>query len=103
MKVKNPYVVTALIFAVILFVGRKIFHWGEISNGFVLLFFFLVTIGIRLDDIVKRISATNERLDSLLKIHSRCASLSTPRKEPVDVQSIPHIQTGSEEEDGSSM
>lgn len=70
MAAKNPYVLTAFIFVIILFVGRKFFHWGEISSAFVLLFFFLVTIGIRLDDIVKRIGATNDRLDSLLKLHA---------------------------------
>lgn len=70
MAAKNPYVLTAFIFVVILFVGRKFFHWGEISSAFVLLFFFLVTIGIRLDDIVKRISTTNDRLDRLLKLHA---------------------------------
>lgn len=67
MKVDNPYLVTAFIFAIILFAGRWLWRWGDMESAFLLLFFFLVAIGIRLDDIVKKIGATNELLDRLLE------------------------------------
>ncbi|MDX9787212.1 MAG: hypothetical protein RBT11_10565 [Desulfobacterales bacterium] len=82
MITKNPYIVTALIFVVILFIGRRFLHWGETSSAFLLLFFFLAVIGVRLDDIVKKISATNDRLDRLLKIQNGCAFVSDRCGEP---------------------
>lgn len=73
MKAENPYLITAFIFAIILFAGRWFWHWGDMESAFLLLFFFLVTIGIRLDDIAKKIGATNERLDRLLETGGKCS------------------------------
>jgi hypothetical protein len=78
MKVENPYLVTAFIFAIILFAGRYFWRWGDVESAFLLLFFLLVTIGIRLDDIVKKIGAANERLDRLLEKTGNCSPPAQP-------------------------
>jgi hypothetical protein len=78
MKVENPYLVTAVIFGAILFAGRWFWRWGDMESAFLLLFFFLVTIGIRLDDIVKKIGATNDRLDRLLEKNCNCSPPAQP-------------------------
>lgn len=70
MMVKSPYTITIFVFTAILVVGRWFWYWGEIETAFLLLFFLLVTIGIRLDDILKKIDKTNDRLDRLLKKNS---------------------------------
>jgi hypothetical protein len=92
MKVENPYLVTSFIFAIILFAGRWFWRWGDMESAFLLLFFFLVTIGIRLDDIVKKIGATNERLDRLLEKDGNCSP---------PVQPTPFSDTPPDEPDGS--
>lgn len=78
MKVENPYLITAFIFGAIFFAGRIFWRWGDLESAFLLLFFFFVTIGIRLDDIVKKIGATNERLDRLLDKNGNCLSSVQP-------------------------
>ena len=71
MSSKRRYVITLILFVVILFVGKRFWQWREMETAFLLLFFFLVTIGIRLADIVKKIGATNDRLDRLIRINAR--------------------------------
>lgn len=90
MKVENPYLVTAFIFAIILFAGRWFWRWGDMESAFLLLFFFLVTIGIRLDDIVKKIGATNERLDRLLEKNGNCS----PPVQPASLSDNPPDEQG---------
>ena len=65
MQDKHPYLVSLLVFSAIFFVGRIYFLWGQMASAFLVLFYFLVLIGIRLDEIVKKINAVNERLEGL--------------------------------------
>lgn len=99
MKADNPYLVTAFIFAIILFAGRWLWRWGDMESAFLLLFFFLVTIGIRLDEIVKKIGATNERLDRLLKKNDYCSS-SVQLTPPSDLPPGPPIEEGASVKEG---
>ncbi len=53
--VDHPYFLTSAIFLVILFVGWRFLFWREEDFAFVLLLYFIVTLGIRLDDISRKI------------------------------------------------
>jgi hypothetical protein len=99
MKVESPYLVTAFIFGAILFAGRMFWRWGDMESAFLLLFFFLVTIGIRLDDIVKKIGATNERLDRLLNKNCSCPPLVQPSSPSDTVRQSPAEGDGLEKRD----
>ena len=53
--VDHPYFLTSAVFLVILFVGWRFLYWHEENFAFVLLLYFIVTLGIRLDDISRKI------------------------------------------------
>jgi hypothetical protein len=53
--VDHPYFLTSAVFLIILFVGWRILYWREDNFAFVLLLYFIVTLGIRLDDISRKI------------------------------------------------
>jgi hypothetical protein len=59
-KIKNwiinhPYFLTSAIFLAILYVGWQVLYWREENFAFILLLYFIVTLGIRLDDISRKI------------------------------------------------
>ena len=51
----HPYFITSVVFFIILFVGWRVLYWREVSFAFILLLYFIVTLGIRLDDISRKI------------------------------------------------
>jgi hypothetical protein len=53
--VDHPYFLTSAVFLVLLFVGWRFLYWREENFAFVLLLYFIVTLGIRLDDISRKI------------------------------------------------
>ena len=53
--VNHPYFLTSAVFLVILFVGWRVLYWREQNFAFILLLYFIVTLGIRLDDISRKI------------------------------------------------
>lgn len=53
--VDHPYFLTSVIFLVILVVGWRVLYWREQNFAFILLLYFIVTLGIRLDDISRKI------------------------------------------------
>jgi len=53
--VNHPYVITSAVFLAILLVGWKVLYWQEENFAFILLLYFMVTLGIRLDDISRKI------------------------------------------------
>ena len=53
--VDHPYFLTSAVFLVILFVGWRVLYWREENFAFILLLYFIVTLGIRLDDISRKI------------------------------------------------
>ena len=53
--VDHPYFLTSAVFLVILFVGWRFLYWREENFAFVLLLYFIVSLGIRLDDISRKI------------------------------------------------
>jgi hypothetical protein len=52
---KHPYTVTSLIFLALIILGWRVLGWGERHLGFVLLLYFIVTLGVRLDEITRTI------------------------------------------------
>jgi cytochrome b561 len=53
--VDHPYFLTSAVFLAILFVGWRVLYWREENFAFILLLYFIVTLGIRLDDISRKI------------------------------------------------
>ena len=51
----HPYFITSVVFLIILFVGWRVLYWREDNFAFILLLYFIVTLGIRLDDISRKI------------------------------------------------
>ena len=51
----HPYFITTVVFLMILFVGWRLLYWREENFAFILLLYFIVTLGIRLDDISRKI------------------------------------------------
>ena len=57
----RPYLVTSAIFLVIIVFGWLFLHWREEDYAFVLLLYFIVTLGIRMDDISRKIGGGTGR------------------------------------------
>jgi hypothetical protein len=55
--VDHPYFLTSAVFLVILFMGWQVLYWQEENFAFILLLYFIVTLGIRLDDISRKIGS----------------------------------------------
>ncbi len=60
--VDHPYFLTTAVFLVIVYLGWRFLYWREETFGFILLLYFIVTLGIRLDDISRKIGS---RADSI--------------------------------------
>jgi hypothetical protein len=52
---RHPYALTGILFLAMVLVGWQELGWGERQLGFVLLIYFIVTLGIRLDEIARAI------------------------------------------------
>ena len=59
--VDHPYFLTSLVFFVIFYVGWRFLYWREENFAFLLLLYFIVTLGIRLDDISRKIGTRTVR------------------------------------------
>ncbi len=53
----HPYLVTSVIFLAIILFGWHVLYWRWENFAFLLLLYFMVTVGIRLDDISKKIGS----------------------------------------------
>jgi len=72
----HPYFCTSIIFLIIMIAGWQVLYWNAENFMFLLLLYFIVTLGIRLDDISRKIgggtrnphagSADNQNLISQL-------------------------------------
>lgn len=49
----HPYTLTGLLFLAMVLIGWRQLGWGERQLGFLLLIYFIVALGIRLDDITR--------------------------------------------------
>lgn len=71
---RRPYTITSALFIVLIAFGFFLLHWRKDDYMFMLLLYFIVTLGIRLDDIVRQIgperdapSDTEENVLSVLQ------------------------------------
>ena len=53
--IDRPYVSTSIIFLIVIIFGWRFLYWQEENFAFILLLYFIVTLGIRLDDISRKI------------------------------------------------
>ena len=53
--IDRPYIFTSIIFLIIMIFGWRFLYWQEENYAFLLLLYFIVTLGIRLDDISNKI------------------------------------------------
>ncbi len=51
----HPYISTSVVFLIIIILGWKVLYWQKDDFTFLLLLYFIVTLGIRLDDISRKI------------------------------------------------
>ena len=51
----RPYLVTSVIFLIIMIIGWQALYWQAEDFTFLLLLYFIVTLGIRLDEIARKI------------------------------------------------
>ena len=54
---QHPYAVTSVIFIVLLLFGFFHLHWRKDDFMFLLLLYFIVTLGVRLDDISRQLGS----------------------------------------------
>jgi hypothetical protein len=52
---RHPYAVAGLLFLVMAVLGWRVLGWGERQLGFMLLLYFIVALGVRLDEISRSI------------------------------------------------
>ena len=64
---EHPYFCTSIIFLIIMVVGWQVLYWRADNFMFLLLLYFIVTLGIRLDDISRKIGSGVERAESGFK------------------------------------
>jgi hypothetical protein len=55
---KNPYTLTTVIFVIIAFIGAWFLGWRDENFAFILLLYFIVALGIKLDEISGQIGPT---------------------------------------------
>jgi len=62
---QHPYATTSAIFIVLIVLGLVALNWRKDDFSFLLLLYFIVTLGIRLDEISRQIGAAQGRSASL--------------------------------------
>jgi hypothetical protein len=60
--IDRPYTFTSIIFLIVMIFGWRVLYWQEENFAFLLLLYFIVTLGIRLDDISRKIGGGAVRL-----------------------------------------
>jgi hypothetical protein len=60
--IDRPYIFTSIIFLIVMIFGWRVLYWQEENFAFLLLLYFIVTLGIRLDDISRKIGGGAVRL-----------------------------------------
>jgi hypothetical protein len=72
--IDRPYIFTSVIFLIVIIFGWRFLYWQEENFAFLLLLYFIVTLGIRLDDISRKIGGgavklphSSEEKDTLVR------------------------------------
>ncbi len=72
---QNPYRAISLVFLAVMLFGWRALGWDEREFGFLLLVYFMVTIGVRLDDIERAIGGNEARREGAGQTASILAEL----------------------------
>jgi hypothetical protein len=72
---EHPYTVTSGIFIVLIVFGFFYLHWRNQEFMFLLLLYFIVTLGIRLDDISRQLGIGHETPATLAEKNDRIIDL----------------------------
>jgi len=62
-KLSSAYIATIVVFIIILVFGTFYLNWGQSHYGFALIIFFLVLVGIRLDEIAQELRKMRASLE----------------------------------------
>ena len=65
-RIANPYLIVSLLFLTIVFAGVRFWDWEQKELGFALLLYFVVVLGVRLDEITHQLMEVNENCRRLL-------------------------------------
>ena len=57
----HPYFCTSIIFLIIIVIGWQVLFWRAENYMFLLLLYFIVTLGIRLDDISRKMGSGSDQ------------------------------------------
>ena len=60
----RPYLVTSAIFLIIMIIGWRALYWQAEDFTFLLLLYFIVTLGIRLDEIARKLGGGAGKLSA---------------------------------------
>ena len=60
--IDRPYIFTSIIFLIVMAFGWRFLYWQEENFAFLLLLYFIVTLGIRMDDISRKIGGAAVKL-----------------------------------------
>jgi hypothetical protein len=63
---KNPYTAAAVIFLIILVAGRILWGWGSVAFAYFLLFYCIVAVAIKLDEIAASLNSVAGLLRKLV-------------------------------------
>jgi hypothetical protein len=55
---RHPYTIASVVFMILAVFGWRVLGWGERQLGFLLLLYFIITLGIRLDEISRAIGGS---------------------------------------------
>jgi hypothetical protein len=61
---ERPYLVTSTVFLILMIAGWQVLYWRAEDFTFLLLLYFIVTLGIRLDDIARKIGSGAGKLSA---------------------------------------
>jgi hypothetical protein len=67
-RIVNPYLIVSLLFLAIVFAGVRFWDWEQKELGFALLLYFVVVLGVRLDEITHQLMEVNENCRRLLAV-----------------------------------
>jgi hypothetical protein len=68
---RHPYTIASVIFLILAVFGWRVLDWGERQLGFLLLLYFIMTLGIRLDEISRAIGGSGGREPDCLAVQLR--------------------------------
>ena len=83
-KPSFAYIVTIVVFVIILVFGTYVLNWGQTHYGVALIIFFLVLVGIRLDEIAQQLREVRNHLQPAADPPEQ--EVQQARQEPQDQQ-----------------